>query len=178
MQAQSALAAATEFGGFSLEEVAEITDDEVREYFSIDSMQRMFPGDDCHDCGGYSLEDCADAIIEELEELRNANESLGIETAVAAANDLTELYCPWAELEPWHYVIESQAGVMNRNHSDWDESNWINSGVYAYFVGITGCIPPTGEVLSIPAEDLNTLSLALSSMNTAYFITDNGMLDT
>ena len=64
MKATSALQAAQEYGGWNLEQSADIAADEIIAYFSEDNFRAMFPGEDATECGGYTLDACADAIIE------------------------------------------------------------------------------------------------------------------
>jgi len=67
MRATSAIQAATEFGGFDLRAGAGMSADEVRAYFSRENIARMFPGEDASQCGDYSLEECAAAVIDALQ---------------------------------------------------------------------------------------------------------------
>ena len=62
----TALQAATEIGGFDLALAFDADAEFVREYFTRESLDRMFPGEDNTTCGGHSLAECADAVIEEL----------------------------------------------------------------------------------------------------------------
>ena len=69
MKATSALQAATEYGGFDLMQADGMTADDVREYFEANNFYRMFGSgrnDDQTDCGGYSFDECANAVIEHL----------------------------------------------------------------------------------------------------------------
>lgn len=65
MRATSALQAATEFGGFDLAQADGMSADDVRDYFDSANMYRMFG--QCSDCGGYTFEQCAMAVIDALE---------------------------------------------------------------------------------------------------------------
>lgn len=62
----SALQAATEYGGFDLDLAGDMTAQDIRDYFTSANFDRMFPGDDNTQCGGYTLAECAEAVIEEL----------------------------------------------------------------------------------------------------------------
>ena len=64
MKATGALQAAQEFGGWTLPHTAAIDDQAIRDYFTEDNFVAMFPGDDATECGGYSLDECAEAVIE------------------------------------------------------------------------------------------------------------------
>ena len=66
MKKKPVLQAAIENGGFDLALVGDMTAQDIREYFTADNFSRMFPGDDNSHCGGYSLTECANAVIDEL----------------------------------------------------------------------------------------------------------------
>ena len=64
MKAGSALQAALEFGGWNLEQDAGIDEQEIRDYFTEENFRSMFPGEDATECGGFSLDECAQAVID------------------------------------------------------------------------------------------------------------------
>ena len=64
MRAANALQAAFEFGGWNSPQSAGISEDEIRNYFTAENFRSMFPSEDATECGGYSLRECADAVIE------------------------------------------------------------------------------------------------------------------
>ena len=63
MKATSALQAAFDFGGWNLKQNDKVTAKEILEYFTEHNFRDMF-GDNQNDCGGYTLEECASAVIE------------------------------------------------------------------------------------------------------------------
>lgn len=71
MKAISALQAALEFGGWSLGQDAGIDEQEIRAYFTEENFAAMFPGEDATECGGYALDECAEAVIEWQREVGN-----------------------------------------------------------------------------------------------------------
>jgi len=97
-------------------------------------------------------------------------EEAGVAVAAAAADTLTRAYCPWAgTLDAWKDVVESSRDVWNHSHHDWDERNWTNCGVAAYFNALAGT--------TIPAEALSALTECLRGMDTDYFLGADGELD-
>ena len=64
MKAASALQAALENGGWNLGQDAGIGEREIRDYFTEDNFRSMFPGEDATECGGFSLDECAQAVID------------------------------------------------------------------------------------------------------------------
>lgn len=64
MKALSALQAALEWGGWNLGQDAAIGEQEIRDYFTEQNFRMMFPGEDATECGGYSLDECAQAVID------------------------------------------------------------------------------------------------------------------
>lgn len=64
----TALQAAQEFGGYDLEiaRATGATEDEVRAYFSRENFEAMFGRGQGRECDGWSLDECADAVISEL----------------------------------------------------------------------------------------------------------------
>lgn len=68
IQTNGALQSAQEYGGFDLDIARKngTTCEEVREYFTVENFASMFGAEQADDCGGYPLDDCADAIISEL----------------------------------------------------------------------------------------------------------------
>ena len=64
----TALQAAVEFGGFDLKVASDIgmDADAVRDYFSSDNFRNMFPEENPEMCDGYTLNECANAVIKEL----------------------------------------------------------------------------------------------------------------
>lgn len=62
--ANNALQAATDYAGIELTD--DLTRKEVEEYFTEENFRHMWPGDDPTECVGYTLNDCADAVCEEL----------------------------------------------------------------------------------------------------------------
>ena len=71
MKALNALQAALEFGGWNLGQDAGIDEQEIRSYFTEKNFSAMFPGEDATECGGYSLDECAEAVIEWQREAGN-----------------------------------------------------------------------------------------------------------
>ena len=65
MRATSALRAAREFGGYDTS-IGTPTRADIEAYFTEANFASMFPGDDCTECGGYSLTECAEAVCEEM----------------------------------------------------------------------------------------------------------------
>lgn len=63
MRAINALTAAIEHGGWDRAQDDGVTDAEVWAYFSVSNFRNMFPGDDASECGGYTLRECAEAVI-------------------------------------------------------------------------------------------------------------------
>lgn len=70
MEASSALQAAEEWGGLDLDEARGMTADEIHAYFSVGNIEKMFPGSGSTSLGGFSLKECAEAIIAELHDQR------------------------------------------------------------------------------------------------------------
>ena len=66
MKMNNALQAATEYGGFDLTTAENMTAQDVREYFTPENFAKMFPGDETETCGGWTLDECANAVIKEL----------------------------------------------------------------------------------------------------------------
>ena len=68
MRATSALQAALEQGGYDIgiarDEKA--TSEDIRAYFTAENFRSMFGAGEDENCGGFTFEDCADAMIEEL----------------------------------------------------------------------------------------------------------------
>lgn len=64
MRALSALDAALEQGGWNYPQNANRPESEIREYFTEENFRNMFGPNECDDCGGYSLDECAAAVIE------------------------------------------------------------------------------------------------------------------
>lgn len=64
MKAVNALQAALEFGGWNLGQDAKIDEQEIRDYFTEENFRSMFPGEDATECGGFSLDECAQAVID------------------------------------------------------------------------------------------------------------------
>ena len=64
MKADNALQAAFEFGGWNSPQSAGISEDEIRNYFTEENFRSMFPGEDATECGGFSLDECAQAVID------------------------------------------------------------------------------------------------------------------
>ena len=62
MTATSALQAALEYGGWNERQDANVSEDDIRAYFSPERFLEMFGS--AGDCGGYSLDECADAVIQ------------------------------------------------------------------------------------------------------------------
>lgn len=64
------LDAAIQMGGFDLEVGKNFSRKDVLDYFSEENLDRMFPGSYNREIDGYSLDECAEAIIYYLEVLR------------------------------------------------------------------------------------------------------------
>lgn len=62
-RASSALEAAFEYGGWNMAQDASVNEQEVLDYFTERNFSRMFPGEDPAECGGYTLDECARAVI-------------------------------------------------------------------------------------------------------------------
>lgn len=60
------LDAAILVGGFDIELGKALSTEEIAEYFTRENFERMFAGEDCSQCGGYSLDECRDAVLEHL----------------------------------------------------------------------------------------------------------------
>lgn len=71
MLAISALAAALEQGGWNESQNANIDEAVIREYFTEANFRTMFPGEDATECGGYTLAECAEAVIRWQREVEN-----------------------------------------------------------------------------------------------------------
>ena len=63
MKASNALQAAFNFGGWNLKKNDKVTAKEISDYFTEDNFREMF-GTDQDSCGGYSLKECAEAVLE------------------------------------------------------------------------------------------------------------------
>jgi hypothetical protein len=68
-KALSALQAATEYGGYDMAIGKEDGDTaaDVRRYFSRKHFEKIFGVGEGDECGGYTLDECADAVIEAME---------------------------------------------------------------------------------------------------------------
>ena len=64
MKNTSALNAAIDQGGWNHKQTANIPAAEIRAYFSENNFRAMFGADGAEECGGYSLDECAEAVIE------------------------------------------------------------------------------------------------------------------
>lgn len=67
MKATSALQAALEWGGWNLTQDEKPSEEMIREYFTKKNFDRMFGednGDPADRVGGYSLDECAEAVIQ------------------------------------------------------------------------------------------------------------------
>ena len=71
MNANSALQAALEYGGWNHGQDANIAEDVIRDYFTVENFSNMFGGDNSDQCGGFELDECADAVIEWQRESSN-----------------------------------------------------------------------------------------------------------
>lgn len=72
MSADNALQAALEYGGWNHGQDDNISEDEIREYFTVENFAHMFGPDGADQCGGFDLEECADAVIKWQREENNA----------------------------------------------------------------------------------------------------------
>lgn len=63
MKASNALQAAFDFGGWNLKKNDQVTAKEISGYFTEDNFRKMF-GAYQDSCGGYSLKECVEAVLE------------------------------------------------------------------------------------------------------------------
>ena len=74
MKASCANQAATEYGGwdFACVDMTQPRENivaSIREYFTEENFSAMWPGEDATKCGGYTLDECSAAMIEEYDRL-------------------------------------------------------------------------------------------------------------